>query len=151
MLQIGLLLLLYLFIWRIVRAVGSGMSDRATKPAPAVPAAPSPAAAKPRRRKAAGPPSSVIVRTQQGKKASTHKLDGDDVEIGRAAGCAITLDDTYASQSHARLSYRDGAWAIQDLGSTNGTFLNERRLEGTSEVRAGDRIRIGTTILELRA
>ena len=77
MLQIGLLLLLYLFIWRTVRSVGAGMSERPAKSAPPTPATPK-AVPKPRRRKAGGPPSSVVVLTKQGKKAGTHKLDTAD-------------------------------------------------------------------------
>jgi pSer/pThr/pTyr-binding forkhead associated (FHA) protein len=72
--------------------------------------------------------------------------------IGRDAGTGIRLDgDEFASSQHARIEPRqDGVW-VEDLGSTNGTFLNERRLESPSQVRSGDKIRIGTTVLELRA
>jgi pSer/pThr/pTyr-binding forkhead associated (FHA) protein len=147
MLQVGLLALLYLFIWRAVRSVSRGMS--ATPPAPT--AAPAPAAApKQRRRKAGGAPGQVVVIGKNGKKTASFPLAGTPLEIGRAPTCAITVDDTYASQSHARLAPDGDVWTVQDLGSTNGTFLNEHRLEGRAQVRAGDRIRVGTTVLELR-
>ena len=64
--------------------------------------------------------------------------------------CQVQLDDTYASQFHARIYRRDGSWFVEDLGSTNGTYLNQRRLTAPAEVRAGDRLRIGKTTLELR-
>jgi hypothetical protein len=148
LLQVGLLAVLYLFIWRAVRSVANGMSTRKAAPAAAVSAPPTP---KQRRRKAGGAPSSLVILGKNGKRAATFKLGDAPLEIGRAATCAITVDDTYASQSHARLSPDGDVWVVQDLGSTNGTFLNERRLEGRAQVRAGDRIRIGTTVLELRA
>ncbi|MEX1100859.1 MAG: FHA domain-containing protein [Actinomycetota bacterium] len=148
LLQLGLLVLLYLFIWRAVRSVSTGISGR-QPPAPKAAAPPAPP--KQRRRKAGGAPRSLVILGKNGKKAATFKLEDQPLEIGRAANCAITVEDTFASQSHARLSPDGEVWVVQDLGSTNGTFLNERRIEGRPQVRAGDRIRIGTTILELRA
>jgi pSer/pThr/pTyr-binding forkhead associated (FHA) protein len=71
------------------------------------------------------------------------------MDVGRGDGCAIRLQDTYVSQVHARLSGRDGAWYAEDLGSTNGTFLNDRRLQTAVEVHAGDVVRLGKTTLEL--
>jgi len=157
MMQVGLLVLLYLFVWRAVRSVGRGI--RSPGAPAATPSAPKPAAAKPAgnqrkgSRRAAkgggGVPSTVSIVSQQGKRIGSFHL-ADPTEIGRADSCSIRLTDTYASQVHARVSQRDGAWIVEDLGSTNGTFLNERRIDSPSEVRAGDRIRIGTTILELR-
>ena len=57
---------------------------------------------------------------------------------------------TYASTSHARIFNRDGSWYIEDLGSTNGTYLNQRRVTTPSELRAGDRVRVGKTTLEFK-
>ena len=91
-----------------------------------------------------------MIYGKDGRRIGSFKLTGD-IEIGRADHCTIRLADTYASQVHARLSARNGSWTIEDLGSTNGTFLNERRLESPSHVRSGDKVRIGTTVLELRA
>ena len=70
--------------------------------------------------------------------------------IARAEACQIRLGDTYISQFHARLFPRDGTWYIEDLGSTNGTYLNQRKLTGPSEVHAGDVVRLGKTTLELK-
>jgi pSer/pThr/pTyr-binding forkhead associated (FHA) protein len=77
------------------------------------------------------------------------RLSGATV-IGRAAECELRLDDTYISQQHARLFGRNGAWYVEDLGSTNGTFVNEQKLAAPAMVQPGDRIRVGTTVLELR-
>lgn len=70
--------------------------------------------------------------------------------IGRAAGCEVTLDDTYASQLHARLQQTPDGLVVEDLGSTNGTYHNRQRLTAPALVRAGDLIQVGGTILELR-
>jgi hypothetical protein len=148
LLQVGLLALLYLFIWRAVRSVAGGMTGRTAAPPTSPGARPAP---KQRRRRAGGAPSTLVILGTNGKKTGTFKLGEAPMDIGRAATCAITVNDTYASQSHARLSPDGDVWLVQDLGSTNGTFLNERRLEGRAQVRAGDRIRIGTTVMELRA
>jgi pSer/pThr/pTyr-binding forkhead associated (FHA) protein len=151
LMKFGLLVLLYLFVWRSLKTVASGLSDRprSTVSVPAPPPAAPPARAS-KRRGGSGVPTNVVIHGKDGRRIGSFKLTGD-IEIGRADHCTIRLADTYASQVHARLSARNGSWTIEDLGSTNGTFLNERRLESPSQVRSGDKVRIGTTVLELRA
>jgi pSer/pThr/pTyr-binding forkhead associated (FHA) protein len=89
------------------------------------------------------------VRTENGKKAGSHPLR-EQVQIGRAEACHVRLDDRYSSQFHARLYPKGDAWYLEDLGSTNGTYLNRRKVGTPTEVRRGDRIKIGKTVLELR-
>jgi pSer/pThr/pTyr-binding forkhead associated (FHA) protein len=84
-----------------------------------------------------------------GAKPITTKLR-DSAEIGRGDRCAIRLQDTYVSQVHARLYPKDGAWYVEDLGSTNGTLLNDRRVDAPLEVHAGDVVKVGKTVLELK-
>ena len=74
---------------------------------------------------------------------------GDELTVGRAAGCQITLDDTYASQVHARIFMRDGQLYVEDLGSTNGTYLNRRKVSAPMVVSHGDQIQIGSTVMEV--
>ncbi|MGD1011459.1 MAG: FHA domain-containing protein [Acidimicrobiales bacterium] len=75
---------------------------------------------------------------------------GDEVTVGRSPGCAVPLDDdTFASTVHARVFRRSGELWIEDLGSTNGTWLNDERLEEPSRLRRGDRVKVGSTILEV--
>ena len=75
---------------------------------------------------------------------------GEEVTIGRAPGCSVPLaDDTYVSQLHARIYVRDGKPYVEDLGSTNGTFLNRDRLSKTMPLRKGDKLQIGQTVLEI--
>jgi pSer/pThr/pTyr-binding forkhead associated (FHA) protein len=151
LMKFGLLVLLYLFVWRSLKTVASGLSDRPRSAAP-VPGPPSsaPPARSSKRRGASRVPTNVLIHGKDGRRIGSFKLTGE-IEIGRADHCTIRLADTYASLVHARLSPRDGSWTIEDLGSTNGTFLNEHRLESPSQVRSGDKVRIGTTVLELRA
>ena len=74
----------------------------------------------------------------------------EEVTIGRAPGCSVALaDDTFVSQLHARVYVRDGQPFVEDLGSTNGTFLNQSRLTKTQRLRRGDRLQIGQTVLEV--
>jgi len=60
------------------------------------------------------------------------------------------LTDDYASTRHARISLQDGSWFIEDLGSTNGTYYGQRKLDGPAALEIGVPIRIGKTVLELR-
>ena len=69
--------------------------------------------------------------------------------MGRAAGCQVTIDDTYASQLHARVFQRDGQVYVEDLGSTNGTYLNRHKVTGPMQLQRGDKLQIGNTVLEL--
>jgi pSer/pThr/pTyr-binding forkhead associated (FHA) protein len=73
---------------------------------------------------------------------------GDELTIGRAAACTLTLDDTYVSQLHASIVWRDRHYLATDTGSTNGTFVNRERLISPVVLRPGDRVQIGSTVLE---
>jgi FHA domain len=142
------LALLYFFIYRAIRAVvvdvhgGRPRRQRTTETKPA-------RAVRQRARGGGKPPAVVIVRREDGKKVSAHKLTSA-MQIGRAEACHIRPDDTYVSQFHARLYSKNGAWYVEDLGSTNGTYLNRQRLTAPAEVVAGDQVRVGKTVLDLR-
>jgi pSer/pThr/pTyr-binding forkhead associated (FHA) protein len=138
----GLLILVYLFIWRSLRRVVSDVG------------APSAARRRGRDRGEAEPAtpqtaSIVVVHEPDGAKPRTFKL-ATSMLVGRAPECEIRVTDTYASQQHARLFGRQGGWYVEDLGSTNGTFVNDQRLAAPAMVQPGDRIRVGTTMLELK-
>ena len=74
---------------------------------------------------------------------------GEELTIGRAAGCQITLDDSYVSQLHARVFVRDGVPYVEDLGSTNGTYLNTRKVSSAIAMQQGDKLKIGSTVMEV--
>jgi hypothetical protein len=145
-LKVVFLALLYFFVWRAVRSVTADLRARPAGGGSATGRTESGSRSSARARS----PRSVVVLNQKGAKTASHSLDGDQIQIGRAEACQVQLDDTYASQFHARIYRRDGSWFVEDLGSTNGTYLNQRRLTAPAEVRAGDRLRIGKTTLELR-
>ena len=70
--------------------------------------------------------------------------------MGRAAGCQVTIDDTYASQLHARVFLREGQVYVEDLGSTNGTYLERTKVTAPTPVKIGVPVRIGKTVVEPR-
>ncbi|MGO9332754.1 MAG: FHA domain-containing protein [Acidimicrobiales bacterium] len=75
---------------------------------------------------------------------------GDEVTVGRSPGCAVPLDDdTFASSIHARVFRRSGELWLEDLGSTNGTWVNDERLDSPVRLRRGDRVKVGSTVLEV--
>lgn len=144
-LKFALLALLYLFIYRAIRAIvqdlygGEGRRPR-RRPRPA---------GAPRSAPARRVPRSVVVLDESGRRVTTVPLDGT-LQIGRGPACDIRPDDRYLSQAHARISRQGEGWVVEDLGSTNGTFLNERKVTVPSPISVGDRIRVGKTILEVR-
>lgn len=73
---------------------------------------------------------------------------GNEITIGRAATCGLHIDDTYISSVHARIFNRNGVFVIEDLDSRNGTVLNGSPLTTATELRPGDHIQFGTTLLE---
>ena len=90
-----------------------------------------------------------MVVTRPTGKPRTVKI-GPSMTIGRAPECELLIDDTYVSSQHARIFGKNGAWYVEDLGSTNGTFVNDQKLAAPAMVQPGDKIRMGTTVLELR-
>ncbi len=171
-LKLVLLAIVYLFFLRVVWAVAAEL--RAGKrTAPGTPPAPAGAtaaagagrartpgratrvaapAAAPGARTGARTGARGTVRTltiiAPPERAGTRVAVTDEMTLGRSAGCNLRIDDTFASSVHARIHRRDGAVIVEDLGSTNGTVVNDRPLTQPMTLRRGDRIRIGRTVLE---
>lgn len=142
-LKLCLLALLYLFFLRVLRAVwveakGPALIGGEITATP-------PAKERARRRRS---PSRLDVVAPPELVGLRFDLS-DEFTLGRAAGCQVTLDDTYASQIHARIFRRDGQYYVEDLGSTNGTWLNRAKVTGPLELDRGDQIQIGNTVLEV--
>jgi len=78
-------------------------------------------------------------------------LDGRPILIGRADDSTLVLDDDFASTRHARISLRGSDWYVEDLGSTNGTYLDRAKVTAPLRVPLGSPIRIGKTVIELRS
>jgi hypothetical protein len=156
-LKLCLLALIYLFLVRVVRAVwaevtvpapvdgGARRTRRLRGPAPAV----VPASAPPKGRRARGTPTELVAVEPADQAGRRYPL-GDEITVGRAAGCQVTVDDTYVSQLHARVFTRDGQVFVEDLGSTNGTYLNRVKVGGAMVMQKGDRLQVGNTVLEVR-
>jgi hypothetical protein len=146
-LKLCLLALLYLFFFRVLRAVWAEVRGPVAAMASPRPVAPAPAREVRRAERRATPVQLAVVEPPA-LRGRMFPL-GQEVTVGRAAGCGVTLDDTYASQIHARVFQRDGQWFVEDLGSTNGTFLNRTKVNGPQVMRRGDRLQVGNTVLEL--
>jgi pSer/pThr/pTyr-binding forkhead associated (FHA) protein len=136
------LVLLYVFIWRVIR---SASRDLRAAPQESFILAPSQLAAE------HSTPSGgklVVVRSDVLKPGRSFTAGPVPVKIGRAEDNDITLNkDEFASGHHARIeSQRDGVWVL-DLGSTNGTFVNGKRLDGRRLLKEGDVVQIGDTEL----
>jgi pSer/pThr/pTyr-binding forkhead associated (FHA) protein len=80
----------------------------------------------------------------------TIELADQQITFGRANDATLVLNDDYASSRHARIFPQDGQWIVEDLGSTNGTYLDRQKVTRPTPVPIGVPIRIGKTVLELR-
>ncbi len=104
------------------------------------------AKAPPKRR---GSPTHVMV-TEGGNAGQRAELDQAPILIGRGSDAAIRLDDDYVSTRHARIAASGDQWFVEDLGSTNGTYIGTVRITQPTTITLGTQVRVGKTILELR-
>lgn len=163
--RLGLLIALWLFVFALAGVLRSDLygtritarrprrAGRAAKAAASAPAQPPAAEGSGRGgflgRGRSGPRKLVV--TAGSLTGTSLPLRAQGTLIGRTPECALVLDDDYASGRHARIFQDDGQWYVEDLGSTNGTWLDDRRLGGEPQpVREGSVLRIGRTVLELR-
>ena len=150
--KLGLLALLWFFVLLAVRAIRVDVFGPKV-PRAARPSAPAPAAA-PKPGKAPKPKGAAVPRrlvvTEGDLTGTSVELTDATITIGRAPDSTLVLTDDYASTHHARLMPRDGRWVLEDLGSTNGTFVDRAKVTGPTAVGPGSRVRIGKTVLELR-
>jgi pSer/pThr/pTyr-binding forkhead associated (FHA) protein len=160
LIRIAFLAVLWLFV---IAAVGVVRTDlfgassavsrrqarrqRQAQPRPAQPARP----ARPPRSSRAGRSAPQRLLVTAGALAGTSLgLADQQITIGRANDATLVLNDDYASTRHARLYPQDGQWIVEDLGSTNGTYLDRQKVTQPTPVPVGVPIRIGKTVLELR-
>jgi pSer/pThr/pTyr-binding forkhead associated (FHA) protein len=152
LIRLAFLAVLWLFV---IAAVGVVRTDlfgpsRSSRPRrqrkQAAPKAPKPVrpARQPR-----GAPQQLLV-TAGALSGTTIGLKDQQITIGRANDATLVLNDDYASSRHARLFPQDGQWIVEDLGSTNGTYLDRQKVTQPTPVPPGVPIRIGKTVLELR-
>lgn len=137
------LALIFLFLARAVRAMYLEINGPR---APRTPGAPAQATAAARGGRT--PDKMVLLATGTDKQRSFDL--GDELIVGRSAKCHVVINDTYASQVHSRVFRRNGQFFIEDMGSTNGTYLNNQKVVSPTPVNRGDRARIGHTEMEFR-
>jgi pSer/pThr/pTyr-binding forkhead associated (FHA) protein len=137
-------------LWLLILSVTSAMRADLFGVRPAKPTKER-AAAKPARqvKPSRSAPTRVVV-VDGPEKGRSVALGGAPVTFGRGADCTLPLGDEYVSTQHARLVLHDGQWYVEDLGSTNGTYVGNERLTRPSPVGAKSRVRLGKTVLELR-
>jgi pSer/pThr/pTyr-binding forkhead associated (FHA) protein len=150
--RLGVLVLLWLFVFAAIRVIRIDVYGprvpKASRPATAPPPRQAATAAKPPTKK--GKQARHLVITAGSLAGTTVELENAPVTIGRAPESTLVLTDDYASSHHARLLPRDGQWYVEDLGSTNGTYLDKAKVTGLTPVPPGAKVRIGKTVLELR-
>ncbi len=154
LIRLAFLAVLWLFVIAAVGVIRTDMFGQSSqgKPGrkarqrtrPAQPAKP----AKPARSGRAAPQQLLV--TGGGLAGTSVGLTNQQITIGRANDATLVLDDDYASTRHARLFPQDGQWIVEDLGSTNGTYLDRQKVTQPTPVPIGVPIRIGKTVLELR-
>ncbi|MEV7782904.1 FHA domain-containing protein [Kitasatospora sp. NPDC088351] len=168
--RLGFLAVLWLFVIVAIQVIRSDLFGTRVNPrssrrgGAATASAPAPGPGRAPQGQAAGPPPqqtqgggrrrgapTQLVVVQGSLAGTTVALQGQTITLGRAHDSTIVLDDDYASSRHARI-YPDqtGQWTVEDLGSTNGTYLDRQRLTAPTPLQPGMPIRIGRTVIELR-
>lgn len=171
-LQLGFLVLLWVFVFSIVYALRSDLFGQRVRklqpdaaaagpapgpgPASASPGAPTAAVNRPAPSSDGGggdattDNASRLVITSGTKAGAEFPLGRDEITIGRSSDSAIIIRDDYTSTHHARIMLWNGRWMIQDLDSTNGTFLNGSRVTVPTPIPLGATVKVGATTFELR-
>jgi pSer/pThr/pTyr-binding forkhead associated (FHA) protein len=156
--RLGFLAVLWLFVIVAVQVIRSDLfGTRVTQRTSRRDAGRPQQAAPPQQRQQSGggrqrrnAPTKLVV-TEGTLTGTTVALQAQTITLGRAHDSTIVLDDDYASSRHARIyPDRDGQWIVEDLGSTNGTYLDRTRLTTPTPIALGAPIRIGKTVIELR-
>jgi len=153
LIRVAFLAVLWLFVIAAVGVVrtdlfGPALSSRQQRRQQKAQRAKAPRPARPGRA-ARGAPQRLLV-TGGSLAGTSIGLADQQITIGRANDATLVLSDDYASSRHARLFPQNGQWIVEDLGSTNGTYLDRQKVTQPTPVPAGVPIRIGKTVLELR-
>lgn len=155
-LRFGLLALLWIFVFSIIGS--QGRSLQIARPARLTRRKKSQAAEQPAATPNTDTPvpptralATQLVVTEGPLTGRTIPLNGQPLLIGRAQDAGLVLEDDYASGRHARLFPQGSRWFLEDLGSTNGTFVQGNQLNRTMAIDPGVPVRIGKTVMELKA
>jgi pSer/pThr/pTyr-binding forkhead associated (FHA) protein len=156
LIRIGFLVILWLFVIAAVGVIRTDLfgqsSSRVRRRASAAPRPPKPRPEKapPRPPRASRAAPQQLLVTAGALAGTCLGLTDQQITIGRAGDATLVLSDDYASTRHARIFPQDGQWLVEDLGSTNGTYLDRQKVTEPTPVPVGVPIRIGKTVLELR-
>ncbi len=160
-LRFGFLLLLWVFIFAIIYALRSDLFGQRVRRVPSEMTSASPAPPSPEPHSTRKPSREAIIAnldnakrlviTSGAKEGLEIPLTEEPITIGRSAESGLVIRDDYTSTHHARLFFWGDKWAVQDLDSTNGTFLDDARVTVPTPVPLNTPIRIGTTSFELRS
>lgn len=154
-LRAAVLVLLWGFVVAAIVTVrhdllGTGPAKAPAGAAPVATAAPQRARPRTRGRPEAAVAHQLVV-VEGAQAGTTVALGRLPVTIGRAPDCGLSLTDDYASNHHARLVPNGDGWQVEDTGSTNGTFVADKRVAAPTAIGVGVPIRIGRTVMELRS
>jgi pSer/pThr/pTyr-binding forkhead associated (FHA) protein len=148
LIKISYLAILWIFVLSAISVVRSDMFG-ARLPGTAREAAAPKARRQPKQKARKGSPTHVLVVDGSNKGARADLAEAP-ILIGRGADAAIRLDDDYVSTRHARIAASGDQWFVEDLGSTNGTYIGSARITQPTTLTLGTQVRIGKTLLELR-
>ena len=160
LLRLGYLVVLWLFVLAAIGVLRRDLygtrivnrrlrTARAPRPTPTSPAPPSAPTGRPAPFPRRDTPRRLVV-TAGPLRGTTLPLTSSAILIGRAPACTLVLDDDYSSSRHARIFSQDGRWYVEDLGSTNGTFVGRDRVTEPTPVPIGAQVRVGQSTLELQ-
>lgn len=143
LINIALLVLLYLFIWRVVKAIYIDIYERP------VPFAEAREVMEQQQKAAPRDASLEVIKSAYVNEGRVYPLT-DLITIGRSTETDIVLRDPLVSHQHSRIIKRLSIWYIMDLGSTNGTFVGKEKITRQTELKNGQKIRIGETVFQVK-
>ena len=149
--RLGFLGLLWVFIVVLLLVLRRDLrAPSDAKPMTATPARAPRAPRPPRSARMRGPKGSALLVVEGPLKGTVVPLGSTQVTIGRAPDSTIVVEDEYASSRHARVYQSEGAWIVEDLGSTNGTWIDRTRITTPTVLPVGAPLRVGRTTLQLQ-
>lgn len=159
LLRLGYLVMLWVFVYSVVRVLrrdlyGTRITSRKGSPREKPTAAPAASHGGPAKAAATPAPararSTRLVVSEGPLRGTTLPLSSSAILIGRSPSCTLVLDDDYSSSRHARIFPSGDQWILEDLGSTNGTFIGAQRVTTPTPLVPGVQVRIGQSVIELQ-